>query len=473
MNTRHFHATNNRLAFLASILMMGIFVLTACMQAATPTTAQGGEKVAAKSLSTPTQQQAAPVSAEPTISVATDAKLGQILVGDKGMTLYMFTKDGPNQSNCDAKCLSAWPPLITQGHPTLGAGVDSLLVGTATLADGRMIVTYNKMPLYYWVQDTKPGDTTGQGVGKVWYVVSPDGKAVGIEGAGVSATPTQQPVAPMTTEPTISVATDAKLGQILVGDKGMTLYIFTKDGPNQSNCNADCLAKWPPLITEGHPTLGAGVDASLIGTATLADGRMIVTYNKMPLYYWIKDTKPGDTTGQGVGQVWYVISPDGKVVEGDSANGSAAPAQQQIIQVPAEPTVSITTDAKLGKFLVDDKGMALYMFKKDGPDQSNCTGDCLKAWPPLLTEGNPSAGQGVDASLIGTATLADGSKIVTYNKMPLYYFAKDTKPGDITGEGVGGVWFLVSPSGQLIPLPVIPTPKPPKQDNGGMGGRNY
>ena len=163
------------------------------------------------------------------------------------------------------------------------------------LPDGSKIVTYNKMPLYYWVKDTKAGDTTGQGVGSVWYVVSPDGKVVDIDTS--SAAP-----APAVAEPTISVATDAKLGKILVGDKGMTLYMFTKDGPNQSNCNADCLAKWPPLLTQGSPTLGEGVDASLVGTASLPDGSKIVTYNKMPLYYWVKDTKAGDTTGQGVGE---------------------------------------------------------------------------------------------------------------------------------------------------------------------------
>ena len=83
-------------------------------------------------------------------------------------------------------------------------------------------------------------------------------------------------------------------------------------------------------------------------------------------------------------------------------------------------------------------------------DQSNCSGQCAKFWPPLLTQGSPTLGQGVDGSLIGTATLADGSKIVTYNKMPLYYWAKDTKPGDTTGEGNQNVWYVVNPAGNLV-----------------------
>jgi len=113
------------------------------------------------------------------INVASDPKLGKILVGNNGMTLYMYTKDAPNQSNCSGGCLKAWPALLTMGSPTLGDGVDKTLVGTASLPDGSKIVTYNKMPLYYWVKDTKAGDVTGQNVGGVWYVVSPDGKVIG------------------------------------------------------------------------------------------------------------------------------------------------------------------------------------------------------------------------------------------------------------------------------------------------------
>ncbi len=236
----------------------------------------------------------------------------------------------------------------------------------------------------------------------------------------------------------------------------MTLYMFTKDAPDQSNCTGDCLVKWPPLLTQGNPKLGDGVDASLVGTAALADGSKIVTYNKMPLYYWFKDTKPGDTTGQGVGSVWYVVSPDGKVV-GNEAVSSVSPtetptagAEDYSSSAANEASINVVEDAKLGKILVDGKGMTLYIYTKDGPDQSNCTGDCLVKWPPLLTQGSPVLGDGVDDSLVGTAALADGSKIVTYNKMPLYYWFKDTKPGDTTGQDVGGVWYVVSPDGQLV-----------------------
>jgi predicted lipoprotein with Yx(FWY)xxD motif len=148
--------------------------------------------------------------------------------------------------------------------------------------------------------------------------------------SSATSTPTQAPAAPaptdtmapaptdtaaaMVEEPTIMVATDAMYGPILVDGKGMTLYLFTNDTPGVSNCNAGCLAKWPPLLTNGSPIAGDGVDASKLGSAKLADGSMIVTYNGWPLYYWVNDTKPGDATGQGVGSVWYVLDPDGNPV---------------------------------------------------------------------------------------------------------------------------------------------------------------
>jgi predicted lipoprotein with Yx(FWY)xxD motif len=109
----------------------------------------------------------------------------------------------------------------------------------------------------------------------------------------------------------------------------MTLYIFTMDEPNQSNCNPDCLEMWPPLLTQGNPNLDPSVDASLVGTATLVDGSLIVTYNQMPLYYWSKDVQPGDTTGLGVGDVWFVVSPAGAVVRPQSPVPTPKPPKKE------------------------------------------------------------------------------------------------------------------------------------------------
>lgn len=110
-----------------------------------------------------------------------------------------------------------------------------------------------------------------------------------------------------------------------------------------------------------------------------------------------------------------------------------------------------TASSSAGSIVVDAKGMSLYFFTKDTKDSgtSACTGSCLVQWPPLTTTSGSPAGEGVTGKL-GTISTPDGKKQVTLNGMPLYYFAKDTKPGDILGQGVGGVWYLSDPSGAVI-----------------------
>ena len=132
---------------------------------------------AAPAAATPSPTASAPSTDAATLALKmADSPLGEILVDGKGMTLYMFTKDSPNMSACEGKCLVAWPPLL--GEPTQGAGVDDSKLGSFTRADGRTQATYNGWPLYYWQGDSKPGDTTGQDVQKVWYVLDRDGEPI-------------------------------------------------------------------------------------------------------------------------------------------------------------------------------------------------------------------------------------------------------------------------------------------------------
>jgi len=112
---------------------------------------------------------------------------------------------------------------------------------------------------------------------------------------------------------TVAVA-KSRLGRILVDSKGITLYDFVKDRGGVSSCYGACAALWPPLTTKGKPHAGPGVRASLLGTTKRKDGKLEVTYNRHPLYYFVSDRKPGQTTGQGVNQFggpWWVLSPAG------------------------------------------------------------------------------------------------------------------------------------------------------------------
>ena len=114
---------------------------------------------------------------------------------------------------------------------------------------------------------------------------------------------------------TVRLSKNDLLGSFMVDGKNMSLYLFTKDTPNISNCYDRCSAAWPPLLTNGAPLAGDGLDASKLGTIQRKDGSLQVTYNSWPLYYYLKDTKPGDTVGQAVNQVWYMVSPQGDQVE--------------------------------------------------------------------------------------------------------------------------------------------------------------
>jgi predicted lipoprotein with Yx(FWY)xxD motif len=112
---------------------------------------------------------------------------------------------------------------------------------------------------------------------------------------------------------TVGVA-NSGLGSILVNSAGRTLYLFKADSSTSSACTGACASAWPPLLTTGTPTAGTGLTASKLGTITRSGGNRQVTYNGHPLYLFIKDTKPGQTTGQGVtafGAAWFALTPSG------------------------------------------------------------------------------------------------------------------------------------------------------------------
>ena len=102
------------------------------------------------------------------------------------------------------------------------------------------------------------------------------------------------------------------------------------------------------------------------------------------------------------------------------------------------PTSLKTTDTKLGKVLADNKGMTLYIFDKDVPGKSNCKGKCATSWPPIMAVGSAKA-----TGKLSIITRDDGSKQWAYDKMPLYGWVKDKKPGDVTGDNRGGVWHVI------------------------------
>ena len=134
-----------------------------------------------------------------------------------------------------------------------------------------------------------------------------------------SETASPEPASPEPASATVQLA-ESDLGSILVDGDGMTLYLFESDTGDASTCTGDCAATWPPLIAE-VPTAGEGVDEALLGTTTRDDGEVQVTYDGHPLYGFASDQAPGDTEGQGVGDVWFVVDASGKAVTDAARTG--------------------------------------------------------------------------------------------------------------------------------------------------------
>ena len=204
----------------------------------------------------------------------------------------------------------------------------------------------------------------------------------------------------------------------LTDDKGMTLYYYTLDTNGQSACYGGCEKAWP-VFYAASLSVSDPLMSSDFGTITRTNGSKQSTYKGWPLYYWVQDKKPGDMSGEGVHKAWYVLT------------------------VPAY-TVMIGTNKAVGNYLVDGSGNTLYWFTKDSANMSACSGDCLKAWPAFAPDSFvvPSA---LNAADFSTITRTDGAKQAAYKGYPLYYWVKDKMHGELTGQNVGKVWFVIDP----------------------------
>src|SRR6266545_6923746 len=134
-----------------------------------------------ESAATATSEAGVPVTGAATVKVSQSDSYGPILVDGDGFALYVFmsdTQNGTSSACTDEECTTEWPPLTTTDAPVAGEGATQDLLGTITLADGTMQVTYNGWPLHHFDEDTAPGDTNGQGMDSLWFLVSPTGDAI-------------------------------------------------------------------------------------------------------------------------------------------------------------------------------------------------------------------------------------------------------------------------------------------------------
>ncbi|WP_427005881.1 COG4315 family predicted lipoprotein [Pseudarthrobacter sp. H2] len=157
----------------------------------------------------------------------------------------------------------------------------------------------------------------------------------------------------------------------------------------------------------------------------------------------------------GGGTTTATVAPAPSASSAAASSPATAPATgAPLPSPPASAAELMVAPSKAGQIVVDGKGMSVYYFTKDTKDSgtSACTGGCLTAWPPVTTTSATPAVAGVTGT-VGTITTPDGNKQLTIGGMPVYYFEKDKAAGDILGQGVGGVWYLVAPSGEMITAP--------------------
>jgi len=139
---------------------------------------------------------------------------------------------------------------------------------------------------------------------------------------GKAKEPSGQPPASQAQSATAVRVAGSQLGKVVTDDKGRTLYALKSDQGGKSTCYGTCARTWPPLVAKGSPAGGDGLTASLLGTAARNDGGMQVTYKRRPLYYYSGDQRPGDTNGQGIGNVWFAVGADARLMTGTAGGGS-------------------------------------------------------------------------------------------------------------------------------------------------------
>jgi predicted lipoprotein with Yx(FWY)xxD motif len=237
--------------------------------------------------------------------------------------------------------------------------------------------------------------------------------------------------------PTLRLASSATLGNYLTDGSGRALYLYSKDFPAASgaaastavsNCSGGCLTAWPVFHADAIAP-GPGLNAADFGELTRSDGTRQTTFHGWPLYYFASDAQATDTKGEGVGNVWFVLRDPfySMLVMSSPAQGSG-------------PALYLSTP----------DGMTLYYYTPDTvgttatPPVSACTGSCLESWPAFV-----ATGAVVPSKVAAALTSFDrGGGVLqsAWKGHPLYRFAADKKPGDVQGDKVGNVWFVVDPT---------------------------
>jgi predicted lipoprotein with Yx(FWY)xxD motif len=285
---------------------------------------------------------------------------------------------------------------------------------------------------------------------------------------------------------TVSATTKAPFGKVLVVGsgtyEGCSLYLLTSDqlhsltgGATAYGCsdNANALGApcdtvlWPALLTDGAPIAGAGINPTLLGTVTRTDITGLpavqqVTYAGQPLYRFIFDEDSGEVEGANLFDpvtsppgTWYLVDPS----RGLPATGTAELNLETAPLNGTGPDATVLAATMNNDFsLFPDASFPVYTLSSDSRHTSACQGQCAAAhWPPVLTDGRPQAGPGVDRHALGIIVRPDGTHQVTYDGKPLYQFFGDAYIAGIPAYNNGAATIngagLVTPFGVFNTIP--------------------
>jgi predicted lipoprotein with Yx(FWY)xxD motif len=278
------------------------------------TDAAAAQNTAAEGTAAEGTAAASDATVDPNAVVHTEeTALGTIVVDQEGFTLYAFFNDTDGESTCTGDCLANWPAAVVEGGDLNVGDLDPALFSTVENPEAGTMLKMGDWPLYRFAGDAAPGDLNGQGVGEVWYVVGPTGV----------------PASLVNTRETSA-------GPIIVDSTGMTLYAFLNDTDGESTCTGDCLANWPAAVIGEHDV--SILDPALWSTVENPEAGAMLKVGDWPLYTFAGDEAPGDVNGQGVGDVWYAVAPDGTLIEGDIAVAEFPAAPSGTTPAGTEPT---------------------------------------------------------------------------------------------------------------------------------------
>lgn len=248
--------------------------------------------------------------------------------------------------------------------------------------------------------------------------------------------------APVNNTPKVQVASNSKFGNILTDSAGRTLYFFSNDANGNSSCTGGCLVAWP-VFYNANLTLSSSLTASDFGTLTRTDGAKQTTYKGWPLYYYQGDTKTGDVTGDGVGNIWFIAKPDYSVM---LANTQLIGSDNNPYTFPGNVT---TAGTGATTFITDDHGRTLYLFSSDKFKKNNFTKSDFSnngVWPCDTIKAVANVPSILDKTQFDTV-IVFGKVQLSYKGWPMYYFGQDSATRGKT-KGVSfprpNVWLVTN-----------------------------